>query len=114
MSLQKAVLRHFLREKISHGQTVHFGPHSVRHIRKAEHLRIKNKWLKFDFRHPMERQIFGDEVGLDPALILAMCLILFLPHQLVAKKSQHDWAVSRGCVIPNAEVRGCVTFADLS
>ena len=65
-----------MREKISHGQTVHFGPHSVRHIRKAEHLRIKNKWLKFDFRHPMERQIFGDGVGLDPALILALCPIV--------------------------------------
>ena len=75
VSLQKAVFFSiFWEKKDSHGQTVHFGPHSVRHIRKAEHLRIKNKWLKFDFRHPMERQIFGDEAGLDPALILAMCL----------------------------------------
>ena len=74
MSLQKAVFKAFFCEKKSHGQTVHFGPNSVRHIRKAVHLRIKNKWLKFSFRYPMQRQIFGDEVGLDPAFILAMCL----------------------------------------
>ena len=75
VSLQKAVFFGiFWEKKNSHGQTVHFGPHSVRHIRKAEHLRIKNKGLKFHFRHPMERQIFGDGVGLDPALILALCL----------------------------------------
>ena len=43
------------------------------HIRKPEHLRIPNIRLKFDFRHPMERQIFGDRGGLDPALILALC-----------------------------------------
>ena len=48
-------------------------PHD-RHIRKAVHLRIPKIRLKFDFRHPMERQIFGDGGGLDPALILALCL----------------------------------------
>ena len=47
-------------------------PHD-RHIRKAVHLRIPKIRLKFDFRHPMERQIFGDGGGLDPALILALC-----------------------------------------
>ena len=64
----------FWEKKDSHGQTVHFGPHSVRHILKAEHLTRRNEWVKFSFRHPMQRQIFGDEVGLDPTLILAMCL----------------------------------------
>ena len=37
-------------------------PHD-RHIRKAVHLRIPKIRLKFDFRHPVERQIFGDGVG---------------------------------------------------
>ena len=37
------------------------------------HLRIPKIRLKFDFRHPVERQIFGDGDGLDPALILALC-----------------------------------------
>ena len=45
------------------------------HIRKAEHLTIQKIRLKFYFRHPVERQIFGDGDGLDPALILALCLI---------------------------------------
>ena len=39
------------------------------------HLRIQKIRLKFDFRHPVERQIFGDGDGLDPALILALCHI---------------------------------------
>ena len=37
------------------------------------HLRIQKIRLKFDFQHPVERQIFGDGDGLDPALILALC-----------------------------------------
>ena len=64
----------FWEKMLSHGQTVHFWPHSVTHIQKAEHLRIPKIRLKFDFRHPVERQIFGDGDGLDPALILALCL----------------------------------------
>ena len=77
VSLKKAVFYGiFWEKKISHGQTVHFGPHRIRHILKAEHLTRRNEWVKFSFRHPME--IFGDEVGLDPALILAMCPKLFI------------------------------------
>ena len=63
----------FWEKMLSHGQTVHFWPHSVIHIQKAVHLRIQKIRLKFDFRHPVERQIFGDGDGLDPALILALC-----------------------------------------
>ena len=51
-----------------------FFTHSVIHIQKAVHLRIQKIRLKFDFRHPVERQIFGDGDGLDPALILELCL----------------------------------------
>ena len=71
------IFRHFLREMVSHGQTVHFRPHSVIHIRKAEHLRIPKFRLKVNFRHPMKRQIFGDTSGQDPNLHLALCLTLF-------------------------------------
>ena len=53
----------FWEKMLSHGQTVHFWPHSVTHIQKAEHLRIPKIRLKFHFRHPVERQIFGDGVG---------------------------------------------------
>ena len=53
----------FWEKMLSHGQTVHFWPHSVTHIQKAEHLRIPKIRLKFDFWHPVERQIFGDGVG---------------------------------------------------
>ena len=42
---------------------VHFRPHSVLHIRKAEHLRIPKFRLKVNFRHPMKRKIFGDTSG---------------------------------------------------
>ena len=45
---------------LSHGQTVHFRPHSIMHIRKAEHLRNTKIRLKVDFRDPMKRQNFGD------------------------------------------------------
>ena len=48
---------------LSHGQTVHFKPHSVLHLRKAEHLRIPKFKLKVNFRHPMKRHIFGDTSG---------------------------------------------------
>ena len=81
----------FWEKKDSHGQTVHFGPHSVRHIRKAVHLRIPKIRLKFHFRHPMERQIFGDGGRLDPALILALCPILsskvlFMPIYITSRR----------------------------
>ena len=68
---------------VSHGQTVHFRPYSVLHIRKAEHLKIPNFRLKVNFRHPMKRQIFWDTSGQDPNLHLALChkLILYLPNQ---------------------------------
>ena len=44
-------------------------------IQQHQYHKLKNCQirLKFDFRHPMERQIFGDGGGLDPALILALC-----------------------------------------
>ena len=53
----------FWEKMLSHGQTLHFWPHSFIHIKKAEHLRIPKIRLKFHFRHPVERQIFGDGVG---------------------------------------------------
>ena len=59
---------------LSHGQTVHFKPHSVLHLWKAEHLRIPKFRCKGNFRHPMKRQIFGDTSGQDPNLHLALCL----------------------------------------
>ena len=61
---------------LSHGQTVHFRPHSVIHIRKAVNLRIQEIRLKVNFRHPVKRQIFGDTSGQDPNLHLALCLIM--------------------------------------
>ena len=59
---------------LSHGQTVHFRPHSVIHQQKAEHQSIPKIRLKVNFRHPMKRQIFGDTSGQDPNLHLALCL----------------------------------------
>ena len=53
----------FWEKMLSHGQTRHFWPHSFIHIQKAEHLRIPKIRLKFDFQHPVSRQIFGDGVG---------------------------------------------------
>ena len=58
---------------LSHGQTVHFRPHSVIHNQKAEHQSIPKIRLKVNFRHPMKRQIFGDTSGQDPNLHLALC-----------------------------------------
>ena len=60
---------------LSHGQTVHFRPHSVIHNQKAEHQSIPKIRLKVNFRHPMKRQIFGDTSGKDPNLHLALCPI---------------------------------------
>ena len=54
----------FWEKMLSHGQTVHFWPHSVIHIRKAEHLTIQKIRLKFDFRHHVKRQICGDALQL--------------------------------------------------
>ena len=65
----------FWEKMLSHGQTVHFWPHSVIHIRKAEHLRIKKIRLKFDFRHHMKRQICGDALQLIFSSILKSCHI---------------------------------------
>ena len=64
-------------EKGPHGDRVpQMGTHvGTVHIQKAVHLRILKIRLKFNFRHPVERQIFGDGDGLDPALILALCHI---------------------------------------
>ena len=59
---------------LSHGQTVHFRPHSVIHNQKAEHQSIPKIRLKVNFRDPMKRQIFGDTSGQDPNLHLALCL----------------------------------------
>ena len=61
--LKRCFFGNFWEKMLSHGQTVHFWPHSVTHIQKAEHLRIPKIRLKFHFRHPVERQIFGDGVG---------------------------------------------------
>ena len=68
---------------LSHGQTVHFRPHSVIHQQKAEHQSIPKIRLKVNFRHPMKRQIFGDTSGQDPNLHLALCRITIETGQLV-------------------------------
>ena len=71
--LKKLFFRHFLRENALSRPNRPFFTHSVIHIQKAVHLRIQKIRLKFHFRHPVKRQIFGDGDGLDPALILALC-----------------------------------------
>ena len=48
---------------VSHGQTVHFRPHSVIHHQKAMHHRIKMSYLEPILVHPVRRQIFGDTSG---------------------------------------------------
>ena len=48
---------------LSHGQTVHFRPHSVIHHLKAMHHRIKMSYLEPILVHPVRRQIFGDTSG---------------------------------------------------
>ena len=53
----------FWEKMLSHGQTVHFWPHSVTHIRKAVHLRIPKIRFEVHFRHPMTRQNFRDAVA---------------------------------------------------
>ncbi len=53
----------FWEKMLSHGQTVHFWPHSVTHIQKAEHLRIPKIRFEVHFRHAMTRQNFGDAVA---------------------------------------------------
>ena len=60
---------------LSHGQTVHFRPHSVIHLRKAEHLRIPKFRLKVNFLHSMKRQIFYDTSGMIFFTILKPCRI---------------------------------------
>ena len=75
---------------LSHGQTVHFRPHSVIHQQKAEHQSIPKIRLKVNFRHPMKRQIFGDTSGQDPNLHLALChnekIVGFYPFVCLPKK----------------------------
>ena len=48
---------------LSHGQTVHFKPHSVIHHLKAMHHRIQMSYLEPILVHPVRRQIFGDTSG---------------------------------------------------
>ena len=71
---------------LSHGQTVHFRPHSVIHHQKAEHHSIPKFRLKVNFRHPMKRQNFGDTSGQDPNLHLALCHNLFLTKLITNKR----------------------------
>ena len=75
----------FWEKMLSHGQTVHFWPHSVIHIRKAEHLRIPKIRLKFDFRHHVKRQICGD------ALQLIWRVILKRYHMYVDTRAHNLW-----------------------
>ena len=70
----------FWAKMLSHGQTVHFWPHSVIHIRKAEHLTIQKIRLKFDFRHHVNRQIFGDALQLTWRVDLNLHLKYFRPE----------------------------------
>ena len=55
-----AVLKAIFWEKmVSHGQTIHFGPHSVIHNRKAVHLTYLKHWWEVNFRPPLSVRIFG-------------------------------------------------------
>ena len=61
--LKRCFFGNFWEKMLSHGQTVHFWPHSVIHIRKAVHLRIPKIRFEVHFRHPMTRQNFRDAVA---------------------------------------------------
>ena len=47
---------------LSHGQTVHFRPHSVIHHLKAMHHRIKMSYLEPILVHPVRRQNFAGKL----------------------------------------------------
>ena len=48
---------------LSHGQTVHFRPHSVIYHLKAMHHSFKMSYLEPILVHPVRRQNFGDGVA---------------------------------------------------
>ena len=53
----------FWEKILSHGQTVHFRPHSVIYHLKAMHHSFKMSYLEPILVHPVRRQIFGDTSG---------------------------------------------------
>ena len=59
---------------LSHGQTVHFRPHTMGPIVKAEHLRIKMSYLEPILVHPVRRQNFRDTVAQKCNPYLIRCL----------------------------------------
>ena len=63
---------------LSHGQTVHFRPHSVIHHQKAMHHTIKMSYLEPILVHPVRRQIFCDTSGMIFFTILKLRLIPLL------------------------------------
>ena len=69
---------------LSHGQTVHFRPHSVIHILKAVHLSDKMSYLEAVLVHPVRRQNFGDAVSQKCNPYLIRCLKQFLAQVYLA------------------------------
>ena len=53
----------FWEKILSHGQTVHFRPHSVIYHLKAMHHSFKMSYLEPILVHPVRRQNFGDAVA---------------------------------------------------
>ena len=72
---------------LSHGQTVHFRPHSVIHHQKAMLPRIKMSYLEPILVHPVRRQIFCDTSA------MIFFTILKLRHML-----------RRGCLHQNIKI----------
>jgi len=65
---------------LSHGQTVHFRPHSVIYHLKAMHHSFKMSYLEPILVHPVRRQNFGDTVGQTCNPHLIPCLIIAFDH----------------------------------
>ena len=71
----------FWEKMLSHGQTVHFRPHSVIHHLKAMHHRIKMSYLEPILVHPVRRQIFGDTSG----------QTFYMTRDCVVRKQVNKW-----------------------
>ena len=101
----------FWEKMLSHGQTVHFRPHSVIHHQKAEHHSIPKFRLKVNFRHPMKRQNFGDTSGQDPNLHLALCrkkywMLIHIAHRLNCTHCRGFWRKIENLLPPSSNSAG--------
>ena len=92
----------FWEKMLSHGQTVHFWPHSVTHIQKAEHLRIPKIRLKFDFRHHVTCQICGDAFNFAGMFRLWAAIT---PVRKVARSKSTTYSESSGRELSHGPIR---------